>query len=122
MCQLSNNSCKPRSGAELNINLPLTLDGVPTKELGSMPFPIILIQEYARRFQQKSKNEIIKDLKYHTQLALKKTQEIGKLAKKHTSVDDLTKQKTQEIIEQAKRKGYTIGEKISITHRNFVQN
>ena len=38
------------------------------------PFPIILIQEYARRFQEKSKNEIIKDLKYQTQLALKKTQ------------------------------------------------
>ena len=83
------------------------------------PFPIILIQEYARRFQEKSKNEIIKDLKYQTQLALKKTQEISKLAKKHTSVDDLTKQKTQEIIEQAKRKGYSIGEKISIGHRNL---
>ena len=83
------------------------------------PFPIILIQEYARRFQQKSKNEIIKDLKYHTQLARKKTQEISKLAKKHTSVDDLTKQKTQKIIEQAKRKGYSIGEKISIKHHNL---
>jgi chorismate synthase len=83
------------------------------------PFPIILIQEYARRFQQKSKNEIIKDLKYHTQLARKKTQEINKLAKKHASVDDLTKQKTQKIIEQAKRKGYSIGEKISIKHHNL---
>jgi chorismate synthase len=83
------------------------------------PFPIILIQEYARRFQQKSKNEIIKDLKYQTQLALKKTQEISKMAKKHTSVDDLTKQKTQKIIEQAKRKGYSIGEKISIKHHNL---
>ena len=83
------------------------------------PFPIILIQEYARRFQQKSKNEIIEDLKYHTQLARKKTQEISKMAKKHTSVDDLTKQKTQKIIEQAKRKGYRIGEKISIKHHNL---
>ena len=83
------------------------------------PFPIILIQEYARRFKQKSKNEIIKDLKYHTQLARKKTQEINKLAKKHASVDDLTKQKTQKIIEQAKRKGYSIGEKISIKHHNL---
>ena len=41
------------------------------------------------------------------------------MAKKHTSVDDLTKQKTQEIIEQAKSKGYSIGEKISIGHRNL---
>ena len=34
-------------------------------------------------------------------------------------MDDLTKQKTQEIIDQAKRKGYSIGEKISTTHRNL---
>jgi DNA-binding transcriptional regulator YhcF (GntR family) len=34
-------------------------------------------------------------------------------------VDDLTKQKTQKIIEQAKRKGYSIGEKISIKHHNL---
>ena len=34
-------------------------------------------------------------------------------------MDDLTKQKTQKIIEQAKRKGYSIGEKISIKHHNL---
>ena len=72
------------------------------------PFPVILIQEYTRRFQQKSKNEIIKDLKYQTRLARKKTEEISKMAKKHTSVDVVTKQKSQEIIDQAKRKGYSI--------------
>ena len=77
------------------------------------PFPVILIQEYTRRFQQKSKNEIIKDLKYQTRLARKKTQEISKMAKKHTSVNDVTKQKSQEIIKQAKQKGYSISEKIS---------
>mgnify|MGYP006122331773 FL=1 len=77
------------------------------------PFPVILIQEYTRRFQQKSKNEIIKDLKYQTRLARKKTQEISKMAKKHASVNDVTKQKSQEIIKQAKEKGYSISEKIS---------
>ena len=45
------------------------------------PFPIILIQEYARRFQEKSKNEIIKDLKYHTQLARKKHRKLANLQK-----------------------------------------
>ena len=64
------------------------------------PFPVLIIQEYTRRFQQKSKNEIIKDLKYHTQLARKKTQEINKLAKKRASVDELTKHKTQKIIQK----------------------
>ena len=77
------------------------------------PFPILLIQEYTRRFQQKSKNEILKDLKLQTRLARKKTQEISKMAKKRVSIDDVTKQKSQEIINQAKRKGYSISEKIS---------
>ena len=77
------------------------------------PFPVILIQEYTRRFQQKSKNEIIKDLKYQTRLARKKTQEISKMAKKHALIDDVTKEKSQEIIDQAKRKGYSISKKIS---------
>tara|TARA_B110001454_G_scaffold102849_1_gene96997 strand:- start:3 stop:530 length:528 start_codon:yes stop_codon:yes gene_type:complete len=77
------------------------------------PFPILLIQEYTRRFEQKSKNEILKDLKLQTRLARKKTQEISKMAKKRISVDDVTKQKSQEIINQAKRKGYSITKKIS---------
>ena len=77
------------------------------------PFPVLLIQEYTRRFQQKSKNEILKDLKLQTRLARKKTQEISKMAKKRVSIDDVTKQKSQEIINQAKRKGYSISEKIS---------
>ena len=83
------------------------------------PFPMLLIQEYTRRFQQKSKNEILKDLKLQTRLARKKTQEIGKMAKKHTLVDDVTKQKSQEVIEQAKRKGYSISEKISNKRHNI---
>ena len=49
------------------------------------PFPVLIIQEYTRRFEQKSKNEILKDLKLQTRLARKKTQEISKMAKKHTS-------------------------------------
>jgi len=86
------------------------------------PFPVLLIQEYTRRFQQKSKNEIIKDLKYQTRLARKKTQEIGKMAKKHISVDDVTKQKSQKIINQAKRKGYSISEKISNKRHKISSN
>jgi len=77
------------------------------------PFPVLVIQEYTRRFEQKTKNEIIKDLKYQTRLARKKTQEISKMAKNHKLIDDVTKQKSQEIVDQAKRKGFEIGEKIS---------
>jgi len=77
------------------------------------PFPILVIQEYTQRFEQKTKTEILKDLKYQTRLAKKKTQEISQMAKKHKLIDDVTKQKSQEIVEQAKRKGFKISEKIS---------
>ncbi len=45
------------------------------------PFPILLIQEYTRRFEQKSKNEIIKDLKYQTRLAKKRLWKLAKWPK-----------------------------------------
>ena len=77
------------------------------------PFPILLIEEYTRRFKRKTKQEIIKDLKFQTRLARKKTQELGQMAKKHKLVDDITREKSDEIIKQAKKKGYEIGEKIA---------
>jgi hypothetical protein len=85
------------------------------------PFPILVIEEYTKRFKQKSKNEIIKDLKFQTRLARKKTQEITKMAKQNFLVNDITKQKSQAIIDQAKRKGYRISEKIS-NKRNILSS
>ena len=76
------------------------------------PFPILVIEEYTRRFKKKTKDEIIKDLKLQTRLARKKTQELGQMAKKHKLVDDVTRQKSEEVIKQAKKKGYQISEKI----------
>ncbi len=78
------------------------------------PFPVLVIEEYTRRFKRKTKNEIIKDLKLQTRLARKKTLELGKMAKKHKLVDDVTRQKSEEIIKHAKKKGYKISEKIAI--------
>lgn len=77
------------------------------------PFPILIIDEYTRRFKRKTKDEIIKDLKFQASLARKKTKELGKMARKHKLVDDVTKQKSEEIIKQAKKKGYEISEKIA---------
>ena len=77
------------------------------------PFPILVIEEYTRRFKKKTKDEIIKDLKFQTRLARKKTKEIGKMATKHKLVDDVTKQKSEEIINQAKKKGFEVSEKIA---------
>jgi hypothetical protein len=77
------------------------------------PFPVLIIEEYTRRFKQKTKVEIIKDLKIQTRLARKKTQELGKMAKKHKFLDDITRQKSEEIIKQAKKKGYEISKNIT---------
>ena len=76
------------------------------------PFPVLIMQEYTRRFKRKSKDTLIKDLKYQTRLARKKTQDLGKMAKKHKLVHDLTDKKSEEIIKQAKKKGYEISETI----------
>ncbi len=78
------------------------------------PFPILLIEEYTRRFKRKTKDEIIKDLKLQTHLAQKKTKELGAMAKKHKLVDDVTRQKSEEMINHAKKKGYKISEKIAL--------
>ena len=78
------------------------------------PLPILVIEEYTRRFKRKTKNEIIKDLKLQSRLAKKKTKELGSMAKKHKLVDDVTRQKFEEIIKHAKKKGYKISEKITI--------
>ena len=77
------------------------------------PFPVLLIEEYTRRFKQKTKSEIIKDLKLQTRLAQKKTKELGVMAKKHKLVDDVTREKSEEMIKHAKKKGYKISEKIA---------
>lgn len=78
------------------------------------PFPVLVIEEYTRRFKRKTKNEIIKDLKLHTRLVHKKTRELGKMAKNHKLVDDVTRQKSEEIIKEAKKKGYAVSEKIFV--------
>lgn len=77
------------------------------------PFPILLIEEYTRRFKRKTKDEIIKDLKTQARLAQKKTHELGKMAKKHKILDDITREKSEEIIRHAKKSGYHISEVIA---------
>ena len=78
------------------------------------PFPILVIEEYTRRFKRKTKDEIIRDLKTQAHFAKKKTRDFGKMAKKHHLLDDITKEKSEEIFNQAKKKGYKISKKISL--------
>ena len=76
------------------------------------PFPVLIIEEYTRRFKRKTKDEIIKDLKYQARLARKKTQELGRMVKRHKLVDDVVRQKSEDIIKQARKKGYQISEQV----------
>ena len=76
------------------------------------PFPILVIEEYTRRFKRKTKDQIVKDLKLQTRLAKKKTQELGKRAAKNKLVHEITSEKSEEIVKQAKKKGYEISESI----------
>ena len=77
------------------------------------PFPILLIEEYTRRFKRKTKGQTIKDLKLQARLAQKKTQELGKMAKKHKILDDITREKSEEVIQHAKKRGYYISKAIA---------
>ena len=77
------------------------------------PFPILLIEEYTRRFKRKTKGQIINDLKLQTRLAQKKTQDIGKMAKKYKILDDITREKSEEVIQHAKKSGYHISKTIA---------
>lgn len=77
------------------------------------PFPVLIIEEYNRRFKRKTKDQIIRDLKYQARLARTKARRLRSLARRHRLVDDVTKQKSQEIIRQAKKKGYELSQQIS---------
>jgi len=77
------------------------------------PFPVLLIEEYTRRFKRKTKDEIIKDLKLQTRLAQRKTNELSKMAKKYRVLDDITREKSEKVIQHAKKRGYHISEIIA---------
>jgi len=77
------------------------------------PFPVLIIEEYTRRFKRKTKDEIIKDLKIQARFAQKKTHELSKMAKKHKILDDITREKSEKVIQHAKKRGYHFSEAIS---------
>ena len=45
------------------------------------PFPVLVLKEYQKRFKSKNKKEVLQKLKAHSELAKKKTQELGSIAK-----------------------------------------
>lgn len=77
------------------------------------PFPILVIQEYQRRFKKKAKEDLLRNLNFEARLAKRKVQQISRMAKRNKLIDDVTRQKSGEILAQAKKKGYEISETIA---------
>ena len=57
------------------------------------PFPVLIIEEYTRRFKHKSKDEIIKKLKYQAKLAKRKSTQLTQMSMRKKLIGDVTKQK-----------------------------
>lgn len=99
------------------------------------PFPVLVINEYQLRFNQKNRREVIEKLKIHTELAKEKTRELRSIAKNRsfkTSKKFLNKkQKLSKSIENTNHliyseKNLTVLEKLRklnkkeiITNREF---
>lgn len=77
------------------------------------PFPVLIIKEYQRRFKQKTKAQILKKLSYQASLAKKKSRELGLMARQNKLVNEVTRQKSEEIFRQAKRKGLKLSDVLS---------
>ncbi|MFB5597551.1 MAG: SHOCT domain-containing protein [Nitrosopumilaceae archaeon] len=77
------------------------------------PFPVLVIQEYQRRFKRKAKDEILRNLNFEARLAKRKVEQISRMAKRKKLIDDVTRQKSEEVFSQAKKKGYEISETLA---------
>lgn len=72
------------------------------------PFPVLIIQEYQRRFHYKTKDEILRKLKVHARLAKRKANELKQMAKRKKLISDVAQQKSEEVLSHAKKRGYEI--------------
>lgn len=75
------------------------------------PFPILIIEEYQRRFKRKTKDEILKKLKVQGRLARKKSQRLRSLAKKYDlDFEGISREKAEDFVRRAKKRGFEISE------------
>ena len=74
------------------------------------PFPILIIQEHARRFNNKTKNELIKDMQHQTKFTRNKVKGLENNRVKKQTLEEITVKKTGEFVTQAEKKGYEVNE------------
>ncbi len=76
------------------------------------PFPVLIIEEYTRRFKQKTKDEIIKNIKNQEKVVERKVKDLQRFAKKQRLVDEVAVKKSEEFLRDAKKKGHNISDSI----------
>lgn len=76
------------------------------------PFPILIMEEYTHRFKQKTKDEIIKNIKHQEKHVEKKIKELKRFAKKKKLFDDITVEKSEKFVREAKKKGHNISDSL----------
>lgn len=76
------------------------------------PFPILIIEEYTRRFKLKTKDEIIKNIKNQEKVVERKVKDLQRFAKKQRLVDEVAVKKSEDFLRDAKKKGHSISDSI----------
>ena len=76
------------------------------------PFPLLIMEEYTRRFKQKTKDEIIKNIKHQEKFVERKIRALRRFAKKQQLLDDVTIEKSEEFLREAKKKGLNVSDSV----------
>ncbi len=76
------------------------------------PFPVLIIEEYTRRFKQKTKDEIIKNIKQQEKVVERKVRDLRRFAKKQRLIDEVAVKKSEDFLRDAKQKGHSISDSI----------
>lgn len=72
------------------------------------PFPVLVIEEFQRRYKRKSRDEILRMLRTQARLAKRKSMELRAMAKQKKLLLDMTREKSEQVFNQAKKRGLEI--------------
>ena len=76
------------------------------------PFPVLVVEEYTRRFKQKTKDEIIKNIKHQEKIVVRKVKDLQRFAEKQKLIDEVTVEKSEKFLKDVKNRGYNISDAI----------
>lgn len=76
------------------------------------PFPVLVVEEYTSRFKQKTKDEIIKNIKHQQKIVERKVKDLERFAKRQKLIDYVTVEKSEKFLKDAKNRGHSISDAI----------